>query len=421
MPKIVISYRRSDSDAIAGRIRDRLANRYGGDDIFMDIDSIPLGTDFRKHVHGALSQSDMVIAVIGPKWLGARRGRVRIKEETDPVRIEIETALLVGTPIIPVLVDSATMPKPSDLPESLKDFSFLNAAEVGAGRDFHQHMDRLIRSMDEMLGLAPQPAGPSRRPVSRGRQLALAAVAGALLLAGAAAIGSAWLFWPARNAGPVVADRPVSPAPTTPVPPQRVPQPPPAPQPSPPAADPQPAAPAFTLTVRSAIYGENCPFNPDDKGKQDVTPIFTEFCKREPTGLCRYPVQAGVLGDPSQGCRKALRIRYTCSGGNVEITKEAFIAAEASGNYALLQCSGGDGAIRSSVEQGVDRAGSDYRNFWLSRPETKLCQDACLQDARCKAWTYVGPNVQGPSASCWLKSVVPVPANRDCCTSGVVR
>ena len=102
MPKIVISYRRLDSDAIAGRIRDRLANHYGEDAIFMDIDSIPLGIDFRQHVQGALSQSDLVIAVVGPKWLGARhRGRPRITEDTDPVRIEIETALQLGVRLIP--------------------------------------------------------------------------------------------------------------------------------------------------------------------------------------------------------------------------------------------------------------------------------------------------------------------------------
>jgi hypothetical protein len=50
MPKIVISYRRQDSEAIAGRIRDRLAGHYGAESIFMDIDNIPFGTDFREHI-----------------------------------------------------------------------------------------------------------------------------------------------------------------------------------------------------------------------------------------------------------------------------------------------------------------------------------------------------------------------------------
>src|SRR5436309_381601 len=53
MPKIVISYRRADSDAIAGRIRDRLANYYGDQSVFMDIDNIPFGIDFRDHLQAA--------------------------------------------------------------------------------------------------------------------------------------------------------------------------------------------------------------------------------------------------------------------------------------------------------------------------------------------------------------------------------
>jgi len=54
MPKIVVSYRRQDSEAITGRIRDRLANHYGEQSVFMDIDSIPFGADFRERVSEAL-------------------------------------------------------------------------------------------------------------------------------------------------------------------------------------------------------------------------------------------------------------------------------------------------------------------------------------------------------------------------------
>jgi hypothetical protein len=73
MRKIIISYRRADSDAIAGRIRDRLANHFGDSSIFMDIDSIPFGTDFRDCIRDPLLDSDILIAIVGPKWLGHRR------------------------------------------------------------------------------------------------------------------------------------------------------------------------------------------------------------------------------------------------------------------------------------------------------------------------------------------------------------
>src|SRR6185295_7755541 len=64
---------------------------------------------------------------------------------------------------IPVLVGGAVMPEPTELPESLKALAFRNAAEVDAGRDFNQHTERLIRSMDFILakkgkGAQQQPA-----------------------------------------------------------------------------------------------------------------------------------------------------------------------------------------------------------------------------------------------------------------------
>jgi hypothetical protein len=188
MPKLLISYRRSDSDAMAGRIRDNLAAYYGNDSIFIDVDNIPIGTDFREHIRKAFGDQDMLIAVVGQKWLGPRKGgRARIQEETDPVRVEIEMALQQSMPLVPVLVNGARMPKPEELPESLKDFSFRNAAEIDSGRDFRQHMDRLIRSIDQILGLK------ARKPGSRdggfGQPAAIFWTAGfaALLLIGVAA------------------------------------------------------------------------------------------------------------------------------------------------------------------------------------------------------------------------------------------
>ena len=153
MAKIVISYRRADSEAVTGRIRDRLVSHYGQESIFMDIDSIPFGIDFRDYIKEALAETDALIAVIGREWTGTiESGPSRIMEETDPVRIEVESALTRGIAVIPLLIDEATMPQPAQLPESLKNLAFRNAAHVDSGRDFHPHMDRLIRSMDRLLG-----------------------------------------------------------------------------------------------------------------------------------------------------------------------------------------------------------------------------------------------------------------------------
>ena len=148
---MVISYRRRDSEAISGRIRDRLVGAYGQDSVFMDIDSIPIGVNFRDYVAGALRDTDIMLVIIGPKWLGDSKRKNRIQNPTDPVRIELEKAFEHGILVWPVLVDNAAMPDPASLPESLMALSDQNAATVSAGRDFHAHIDRLIRQMSAQL------------------------------------------------------------------------------------------------------------------------------------------------------------------------------------------------------------------------------------------------------------------------------
>jgi hypothetical protein len=158
MPRIVISYRREDSGVISGRIFDRLVTHYGRDSIFRDIDDIPAGVDFRQHINGVLDESDIVLAIVGPRWLGPRGAHNRLSNEADPVRVEIETVLRKGVPLIPLLVLRAAMPQPAQLPESLRDFAYRNAILVDAGQDFDTHMTRLLRAMDGILGQSAEPA-----------------------------------------------------------------------------------------------------------------------------------------------------------------------------------------------------------------------------------------------------------------------
>src|SRR5271170_4996124 len=167
MPKISISYRRSDSEAMTGRIFDRLISHFGKDAIFRDIDDIPPGIDFRVHINETLRKTNILLAIVGPAWLGALSGGLeRIQEESDPVRVEVETALRRRVPIIPVLIGTTKMPSSDQLPPSLKDFAFRNAVKVDTGQDFDYHMDRLIRSMDSMLSvpLKSPPSGETRMP-----------------------------------------------------------------------------------------------------------------------------------------------------------------------------------------------------------------------------------------------------------------
>lgn len=73
-----------------------------------------------------------------------------------------------------------------------------------------------------------------------------------------------------------------------------------------------------------------------------------------------------------------------------------------------------------ALDPGTDRPGSDYRDFDLDAPDALLCEQACRDDARCRAFSYVAPGHQGESARCWLKDEVPDAVADACCTSGVM-
>jgi hypothetical protein len=154
MAKIFISYRRNDSPYIAATIHDRIQQHFGRDSVFFDIDNIPFGVDFRKYIGDAVGQCNVFLLIIGNSWIGQRddQGHRRLDDPSDYVRLEIESALKRNIPVIPVLVDEAAMPSPSDLPASIQDVVFRNAAEIRAGSDLHQHLGRLIRGLEAICG-----------------------------------------------------------------------------------------------------------------------------------------------------------------------------------------------------------------------------------------------------------------------------
>jgi hypothetical protein len=131
---LYISYRRSDS-RIAGRLYDRLTQHFGRRSVFMDIEALQTGVDFRQFIEEAIRSAGVVIVIIGYRWLADRR----IHDPDDFIHVEISTALRRGTPVIPVLVDGAAMPRVSDLPEDLQELTFRNAMALDAGIDFSAH------------------------------------------------------------------------------------------------------------------------------------------------------------------------------------------------------------------------------------------------------------------------------------------
>lgn len=72
MNNIFISYRRTDSIATAGRIRDRLVQEFGREQVFVDIEDIPYGSDFEGVLASKIDTCTVLLAIIGPNWLDAR-------------------------------------------------------------------------------------------------------------------------------------------------------------------------------------------------------------------------------------------------------------------------------------------------------------------------------------------------------------
>ena len=142
---IFISYRREDSVGHAGRIFDRLAEQLGRDQVCRDIDSLPPGEDFVLAIKQIVERSDVLLALIGPRWITATddEGHWRLANEDDPVRLEIVTALQNNVRVVPVLLQGARMPKAKDLPGDLASLAHKNAVEI-RDTSFDQDVSHLL-------------------------------------------------------------------------------------------------------------------------------------------------------------------------------------------------------------------------------------------------------------------------------------
>lgn len=75
-----------------------------------------------------------------------------------------------------------------------------------------------------------------------------------------------------------------------------------------------------------------------------------------------------------------------------------------------------------AVETSIDRFGGDYRNFGLKGGEAdEACKAACVEDNKCRAWTYARPGYIGRDAHCFLKKEIKPPRHKAGFISGVVR
>lgn len=152
MSGVFVSYRRQDSEHLSGRIADLLRRELGRSRVFFDRhrDVIPPGSHWADVIESRLRASGLVIAVIGHNWTGVDESNPtgRIQRDGDWVRREIEIALDLGTPVIPVLIDGT--PYPNGLPDSLEPLAQRQRYEL-RNDYFDRDVDELVRTIDQLL------------------------------------------------------------------------------------------------------------------------------------------------------------------------------------------------------------------------------------------------------------------------------
>jgi TIR domain len=177
-PRVFISYRREEAAGHAGRLRDSLCVRYGDDHVFMDLEMAP-GIDFVDELDRELGRCEVLLVVIGRAWATVRdvHDRLRLEDEHDFVRREIETALRrPDVLVVPVLVQGAAMPTPEQLPDALRPLARRNALELSDGR-WSFDVDRLASHLRRKTTTVRLPLAPLRKYNASTAFLAGAAIA----------------------------------------------------------------------------------------------------------------------------------------------------------------------------------------------------------------------------------------------------
>lgn len=156
MMRVFISYRRSDSLHITGRIHYQLSSLLGQQYVWRDLSEIPMGSHFANEIQRALADSRIVLVIIGSNWVTASdKHGPRLFDPRDFVRLEVKAALdNPYTKVIPVLLDNTKMPKYKDLPPDLHGLCDRQAFRLYThGQTFDREVVALGKALDSELGL----------------------------------------------------------------------------------------------------------------------------------------------------------------------------------------------------------------------------------------------------------------------------
>jgi hypothetical protein len=147
--QIFINYRRDDDPSAAARVRDALEAAFGSSSIFMDVDNLLAGQRFDEQLGKALANCEVLVAVLGPRWMDLLKARVE-SGQRDYVREEIAAALVRKIIIIPVRVgrdgQMLSLPEPNELPPDIRDLLLYQKHDVAHER-FRREAEELVKAI----------------------------------------------------------------------------------------------------------------------------------------------------------------------------------------------------------------------------------------------------------------------------------
>ncbi|HEX4407574.1 MAG TPA: PAN domain-containing protein [Xanthobacteraceae bacterium] len=418
MARIFINYRRDDTPGVAGRLFDNLLSKYSREELFMDVDAMKPGIDFAQQLDVQVSQCQVLLAVIGPRWIDAqdRTGKRRLDSEGDYVRIELASALKRDIAVIPVLVDGATMPTEDSLSDDLKPLARRHAIELRHTR-FTSDVDAIVSALDSVV---PRSRVPWRY-IGPGIAVAVIAIA---------AIFAPKIIAKLRNPAPPIAM--TSPSLAPPVAPAPAPAVTPLPSPTPAQhADTTPSAPTAAPTPASA---------PAVAVPPAVLPPGFKIGEMVSGAVLRgsFFKMIEISADPA-ACQTACRAETHCVSWTYRMPAGPAQSARCV-MKAVIPQEMTDPCCTSGIEReplpelrepptvptgmtgavaGVELEGGTYRYFGDATPES--CQSACRSDTQCQAWDFGRAGVYGIDARCFLKNRPATQVSSPCCIAGFER
>lgn len=185
MGGIFINYRRGDHEDVVRELYDRLEQHFGEDQVFRDVASIVPGQRYPDTLRERVADCEVLLVVVHRGWLDARgpSGGMRLDDEGDWVRREIDQALHTGKTVIPLLLDGAVPPRPDELPLPIRELAHRNAQSLRAAR-FEDDLAALIAVLETDVSRTWRPVPPPPPGYRPGWWLGVltAVLAGAALL-----------------------------------------------------------------------------------------------------------------------------------------------------------------------------------------------------------------------------------------------